>query len=184
MKKSFIFTLSLIIAAFTLLSGTLNSGGSHGAKTGSPIDGATCARCHSSALTSVEWISSDIPKSGYVPGQKYTIAINATDPAAVKIGFEITSENSLGKQGAFLITDDVRTKLTNNNTAVTHKSEGISPVDGKIAWSFNWTAPSKGTGDITFYAAVNAANGNGNPGGDKIYTSSLVAKESVASANN
>jgi hypothetical protein len=179
MKKSVLFILSAFILAFVLISGTFNSGGSHGAKTGSPLDGANCAQCHRSSVTTVEWISSTIPNTGYLPGHKYTVTINADDPAAMKFGFECTAESSDGKQGLFAVTDSVRTKLTNKNLAITHRFEGISPVNGKIAWSFDWTAPVKGTGEVTFYAAVNAADGNGNPGGDKIYTSSKVAKEAV-----
>jgi hypothetical protein len=184
MKKSLLLILSALIVVFVFISGTFNSGGSHGAKTGSPLDGANCARCHNSEVTSVEWISSDIPQTGYLPGQKYKVTITANDPAAVKMGFEITAETTAGKQGTFSISDSARTQLTNNNAAVTHKYEGISPINGKITWSCDWMAPVKGTGNVTFYASINAANGNRNPSGDKIYTSTLVAKEAVPTIQN
>ena len=38
-----------------------------------------------------------------------------------------------------------------------------------------WTSPSTNEGPVTFYAAGNAANGNGSPSGDQIVTSSLSA---------
>jgi len=156
--------------------------GSPGAKTGSPLDGATCAQCHNSTVSSAEWISTNIPESGYVPGQKYVISLNVSDATAVKIGFELTAESTVGKQGAFSITDDARTKLTNVNKSVTHKSAGVAPVDGKISWNVEWTAPISGTGDITFYAAINGANGNNSTSGDKIYTSKHTVKEATKNA--
>lgn len=43
----------------------------------------------------------------------------------------------------------------------------------------NWTAPTDIGGPIWFYAAFNAANGNGGTGGDQIYTSSQSVAEYV-----
>ena len=42
------------------------------------------------------------------------------------------------------------------------------------AWSFEWTAPPDDVGPVTFYAAGNAANNNGNNSGDYIYTTSAL----------
>jgi hypothetical protein len=179
MRKSFPFVLTLVALACLLASSTLKNTGSPGAKTGSPLDGATCAQCHNSTVSTVSWISSTIPETGYNPGTKYTITLNANEAGTAKVGFELTAESTVGKQGTFTITDDGRTKLTNSNKAVTHKLEGINPVDGKITWSVDWTAPVKGTGDVSFYAAINAANGNGSTSGDKIYTSKLSVKEAT-----
>jgi len=182
MKKNILFAFSALAVAFLLISNVLSNSGSPGAKTGSPLDGATCAQCHSSTVTSAEWISTNIPETGYVAGQKYTITLNASDATAQKIGFEMSAESTVGKQGAFTITDDVKTKLTNNGKSVTHKSAGVAPVDGKNSWSVDWTAPITGTGDVTFYAAINAANGNGNTSGDKIYTSKLTVSEAITTS--
>jgi hypothetical protein len=178
MKKNVILTGAILIAGFVLISSILYNSASPGAKTGSPIDKETCVQCHSSALTSVDWISTNIPATGYVTGEKYTITLTASDAAAVKIGFEATAESATGKQASFVITDDTKTKLVNGNKSVTHKSAGITPVNGSITWSFDWIAPAAGTGDVTFYAAINAANGNGSTSGDKIYTSKLTVTES------
>jgi hypothetical protein len=182
-NKTLLF-LFLFVIGVILISGTLNNSGSPGGKTGSPYDVATCAQCHSSSVTSVDWISSNIPESGYISGQTYLVTINAVDAAASKIGFEITSENSLGKQGTFVITDNERTKLTNNNNATTHRSAGLAPEGGVISWNVEWIAPAKETGDVVFYASFNAANGNGSTSGDKIYTSKLTVKENVSTDIN
>lgn len=184
MKKELILMGAILIAGFAFISSVLYNSASPGAKTGSPIDKETCAQCHSGALNPVDWISTNIPAAGYVTGEKYTVTINANDPAAVKIGFEITAESAAGKQASFVITDDTKTKLVNSNKSVTHKSAGITPVNGSIAWSFDWIAPAAGTGDVTFYAAINAANGNGSTSGDKIYTSKLTVAESKTNIVN
>ena len=171
--------LSLIAVVF--ISGTMDKEGSPGEKSGSLLDGIMCARCHPSSVTPVEWISSNISVTGYMPGQIYTIAINATDATATKIGFEVTAENASEKQGVITINDKVNTQLTNNNEADTHQETGTTPTDGKISWNFNWTALVTDKGDVTFYRAFNAANGNGNNTGERIFTSSLKVSENKTS---
>ena len=44
-------------------------------------------------------------------------------------------------------------------------------------WTFDWMAPAVGTGDVTFYGAFNAANGNGKTSGDVIYTTNSTFME-------
>jgi hypothetical protein len=44
------------------------------------------------------------------------------------------------------------------------------------SWTFNWVAPSTDVGPVTFYAAGNQANNNGNETGDQIYTTSASVR--------
>jgi hypothetical protein len=61
---------------------------------------------------------------------------------------------------------------------VTHTIDGnIAQPVGWGQWSFNWTAPPAGNGDITIYLATLAANNNGTELGDKAYTTSLTLSE-------
>jgi hypothetical protein len=172
MKNLLLISLSLIIGT-TLISGILNNGGSPGRKTGSPLDGSTCAQCHSSELTEVSWISTNIPETGWIPGETYTITLSAEHESAAKIGFEITAENEEEKKGTFNITDNDRTRTLIQAKAATHKSTGNTPEDGQITWEIEWVAPESDAGDIGFYAAFNAADGNGSTSGDEIFTSSV-----------
>ncbi len=48
--------------------------------------------------------------------------------------------------------------------------------------SIKWTAPASGSGDVIFYGAGNAVNGNRNPNGDGADTSSVVIKEKITSS--
>jgi hypothetical protein len=149
-----------------------NSNGSPGGRSGSPGDnGNSCTGCHSGTPQNAnEWITSTIPGNGYIGGETYIISLTGTDASAAKFGFEITAEDATGqKTGTFAITNSAETKLVNSNKAVTHTSSGTTPSGNSKTWEFEWTAPETVPGDITFYAAVNAANGNGNTGGDIIY---------------
>lgn len=183
-KKIYLISL-IIIVTFISISSILRSTGSPGAKTNSPLDGSNCTECHSGTTTTVnDWISTNIPGTGYVPGQTYEITATGTHTGVGKFGFELTAEDASSKVGTFIITNSTKTKLVNNNSSVTHTSDGNDPSGDQKSWSVNWTAPSAGTGDVTFYAAFNAANGNGSDTGDKIYLTSAIVSEDQGSSVN
>lgn len=157
-----------------------NSSGSPGGKTGSPGDGnANCTQCHSGTPNQVAgWITSNIPAEGYIPGQTYDITAIGTHTGVVKFGFELTAEDLSGsKTGTLTITDPLQTKYTNSQSAVTHTSDGTNPVGNMKVWNMSWTAPDPGVEDVIFYAAFNAANGNGSTSGDVIYLSDLQVQQ-------
>ncbi len=181
MKRFILYSVVIGTLMITLLSSTLRSNGSPGKKTGSPLDGSSCVECHTgSSIISVDGISSNIPETGYIPGEAYTITAEVSGPYS-RMGFELTSENSTEKTGNFEITDNARTQLANNKQSVTHSFSGISPSGGKSTWNMLWTAPEAGTGAVTFYAAFNLANGNGSTSGDQIATSTLEVIENISS---
>ncbi len=180
MKSKGLLYLVFAAGLFPLFSWVLSPGGSPGGKTGSPGDGGTtCTQCHSgTAQQASGWITSDIPATGYVPGQTYTITATATHNGAQLFGFEVTAEDDLNaKKGSWTVTNATQTKLVNGGKAVTHTASGTAPSGNSKTWSFNWTAPVAGTGQMTFWGAFNAANGNGGTSGDVIYLSRLVVSE-------
>ena len=166
MKKNYFFKTFLFLiplSAFVLLS---FSGGRDAGNTGSPGDGGnTCAACHSGGNFGLSpTITTNIPASGYELNTTYNITVmGGASPAA---GFQLTAEEtgSNGKVGTF--TAGSGSRLTGSGNAVTHSNSSNS------SWSFTWTAPSTDQGEIKFYAAVNAANGNGGTSGDEIATTS------------
>jgi hypothetical protein len=166
------------ISAFILIvlgSAITNAGSSPGGKTGSPMDGQNCTQCHTGTAQTVNsWITTTVPASGYTPGQTYTITLFGTHAGASRLGFELTAENANNtKVGTFSITNAGETKLVNNNQAVSHTGNGITPTGNSKTWTMDWTAPSAiGQNIITFYAAVNAANGNMGTSGDVVYLTS------------
>ena len=175
MKKSYPFLLVLVFPVALLI--IANSSGSVGGKSGSPGDGgSTCTDCHAGSATAVTgWINSNIPPEGYTPGTTYNITAVGNHTGVVLFGFELTAEDAQGnKVGTLTVTDPLQTQLTNSNAAITHTINGITPVGNMKTWNMGWTAPAEAMGEITFYAAFNAADGNGNTSGDVIYTSSLT----------
>ncbi len=53
-------------------------------------------------------------------------------------------------------------------------------LHGAVEWSFDWRAPADDAGDILFYFAGNASNGNDEPGaGDWIYTANAITRSGV-----
>lgn len=176
------FVLAAVPAFIALFA---SSNGSPGGRSGSPGDNnQTCTACHSgTAVNQTGWISTNIPASGYVAGQTYQLTLNGTQAGVSKFGFEFTAENASGqKTGSFAITEATRTKLVNQNKAVTHTSAGTAASGGATSWTFNWTAPAASTGEVRFYATVNATNSNGNTAGDVVYKTSLFVGESAPAA--
>jgi len=174
MKKQFtilIFSIpiSLIILAFAQ--------GPSAGYTGSPLDGETCAVCHTSTVQAANIIEIvGLPAEGYVPGDTYTVKITDGGNTAPRYGFQVTSETNAAKTGTWIITDAARTQLA-GTTAVTHTFDGTTPVGTPITWTMEWTAPVAGTGDVHFYASLNAANNNSMSSGDQIYAGSYTVSE-------
>ena len=174
--RKHIFILGSIIALAILFYPQSIIGklaGSPGGKTGSPMDNSDCTSCHNVAGTTVSTtdITSNIPSTGYIPGNTYTITTSSWAD-----GFEITCEENTGntKTGTFFNTNASSTQLVNNGNAITHTATGIS----SNTWSFDWEAPSIGTGDITFYGAfITAGYPIGSNLGDYLTLSTLSASE-------
>ncbi|MCB9232885.1 MAG: T9SS type A sorting domain-containing protein [Bacteroidia bacterium] len=164
---------------------TDNNGPSAGVA-GAPTD-QTCARsgCHTGSLntgTGTTSITSTVPSSGYVPGTTYTISFSVTETGRNKFGFQAMAafDPIINKQiGNCIITNNTETRLRTNGNGqyVTHRSAGTAGTANAKSWSFDWVAPTQGTGNLVVYAAFNAANGNGSTSGDHIYTDTLHLNE-------
>ena len=170
-----------VIILIGLASALTNAGGSPGGKTGSPGDGNNCTQCHGgTAQIATAWVIPDMPFDGYVPGETYTITATGTHAGVVRFGFELTAENSNhAKVGTFTITNTAETKLVNSGKAVSHTGNGFTPSGNSKSWSCNWTAPAAGAGDVIFYGAFNAANGDMSTSGDVIYLSNYTVNEKI-----
>ncbi|WP_439128875.1 choice-of-anchor V domain-containing protein [Polaribacter sp.] len=169
MKKNYIFKFLLLaipVSAFLLMS---SSGGRSDGRSGSPGDGGnTCASCHNGGdfNASVD-ISTNIPVTGYELNTDYTITVNTTSSSSTH-GFQLVAENASDtKIGSF--SSGNGSKVSGDR--ITHSSPSSSGD-----WSFTWKSPTTDLGRVTFYTAVNAANGNGNAfdGADQTVTASTT----------
>jgi hypothetical protein len=156
-----------------------NAGGAPAGTTGSPADGTTCANqgCHtgSAVIPITGWITSNIPGSGYVPGHVYSITAKAVYIGRSKFGFEVSPQNAAGNVLGTMTPVGIKTHL-NGAGYITQTGNANIGTDS-LSWTFNWTAPASGSGNLTFYGAFNCANGNSAVSGDLIYTSTLAVIE-------
>ncbi|MHC1707340.1 MAG: choice-of-anchor V domain-containing protein [Bacteroidales bacterium] len=152
MKKNLLFILGISISCIIFLSfgDTHNKyqGGSPGGYAGAPPLFKTCKNCHSGQTSNVtDWITTNIPATGYIPGTAYTVTVTVTGTG--KKGFEVTPRSSAG---TFLgsLTAGTGNKLVDLQSAVT---QNATITSSPATWSFTWTAPNTGTGNVTFYGA-------------------------------
>lgn len=172
----------LLLLIPVILIFTAYKSGSPGGYSGSAGDkGSTCVKCHTSSATITSgWIITNIPSTGYLSDQVYVITLTASDPTAKLFGFELTAEDNSGvKSGTFNVVNSPGTKLVNANKSVTHTSTGTATTENLKIWNIEWTAPSETAGTINFFAAINAANGNGTNSGDVIYKTSASVTPAV-----
>ena len=124
-------------------------GGAPAAYTGSPADGRNCTHCHGGTASTVEnWISTNIPELGYAPGETYEITVTATGSG--KKGFELAPQNEAGDLLGTLIAGS-GSRLVGDDQYIT-QSNSIN--SNPAVWTFQWTAPEEGTGDVVFYGAI------------------------------
>lgn len=188
LSKLPIFIISLLLIGYGWLQYATPYANSYANKppaglTGSPgNNNQTCTACHSSSVsTKTGWITSNIPASGYVPGTTYTITGTATYAGRNTFGFEISPQDIAGNILGTVINTSSQTAILATGY-IGQTSSGLSG-SGSKSWSFDWVAPSAGTGPVTFYGVFNCANGNGGDSGDIIYKSTLTVQE-AASAND
>jgi hypothetical protein len=141
---------------------------------GNPPALISCRACHGEAIGDGTIALLGLP-AGYDPGITYTLTLELADPGQGRWGFELTpiDNATLYQAGTLIATDLTNTQLSDNPGPdpdyLKHTTDGTydGVMDGPVTWSFDWTAPA--AGDVTFYLAGNAANGNGSPSGDYIY---------------
>jgi len=179
---------SLVLAVVTICISDLlspahsNAGGAPIGKTGSPGDGSNCTGCHSGvATTSAGLITSNVPLTGYIPGNTYTITATIAVAGINKFGFEISPQGATAAQkGTLVVTNITETKLLGTTAKyITHKSTGTAGLGSKT-WTFDWIAPAVGSGNAILYGAFVAANANGTNSGDQVFLSNLLIQENLS----
>ncbi|MCC6187149.1 MAG: T9SS type A sorting domain-containing protein [Chitinophagaceae bacterium] len=203
-KKILLLSATLGIAFLSLNS---NSGGpakaGNGNLTGSPGSASSCSggSCHAAGSGStttqlggpifLTLKSTSAPEASgmYVPGTVYNVRL-ATQNTNVrpKFGFQVTAvKKSDGTQaGSMAITSATNTQLitVGGRGIVEHKSAITASTPGLYNISFEWTAPAAGTGDVDFYAIVNAVDGTGTAANDQpSATMKVTLKDKTTSIN-
>lgn len=187
-NKITIFVITIVATSSVILNTNTsliaNSGGSIGGYSSSVGDnGNSCGQggCHGGGhiFSPTAYITTDIPVTGYVPGNTYTINVGGDGRGKSKFGFELAAENSVGNTLGTLAPSLTGREQLKSNGQITHTSSGNTGAMGSFGWQASWTAPTTGSGDVKFSVSVLFANGNNNNSGDSTRVSSLTISEDV-----
>jgi hypothetical protein len=159
--------------------------------TGAPAEN-NCTVCHvtnpvNTGTGSIQILG--VP-ANYAPGQEIEITVKAEKEDAVVYGFQLTAvDPNGGTPGTFSIQPESVPRMqivpfTNDifsRTYVQHTVDGLTGTQfGLNSWTFRWIAPTQAVGQVSFHAAANAADGDGSPSGDFIYTTSASTQPGAA----
>ncbi len=203
MNKAIIVLRCSAALAAILIPASLfaNLSGADPRLTGAPGDDPmSCASCHSGALNSGAG-SVKIELAGgatYAPGVKQRVKVTVTDAGMRRWGFSLSdrvNSNAASGQAGTLASVDANTRVfcDDGNAApcrdpnmvqfITHTMQGTrNGTTGGVDFELDWTPPSTDVGPVTLYAAGNAANGNGQNSGDRIYTAKLEVAPAAGGA--
>jgi Secretion system C-terminal sorting domain len=174
------------IFLLTIFAASPFSGGAPSSRTGAPGDAGTCSAvgCHDSfGLNSGSGSVTIAGPDQYVPGQPLDLTVRVADGSASRFGFQISVRDASNNHvGTWVLTDTNSEFASTDTNYVTHDQAPF--VTEENTWTLRWTPPAVLTADVTFYAAGNAANGNGNSLGDNIYTTTKVVTRGTATGTD
>jgi hypothetical protein len=157
---------------------------------GSPADN-NCSNCHGSATTSYTTsITSNIPSSGYISGQTYTVNVYVNAGTSKRFGFECSPQVNSGTRTIIGTVAAMGTDQVNGTGYISHNG---GQVGTSYTWQFQWTAPGSSTQTAAnatsnkangfFYSSILIANNNGtNDGGDHPQQTNTAITENTAAS--
>ncbi len=188
-----VFFLVAFIGLLTLTGNKNGRASQSGAgNTGAPgdqtLNGAplTCTGCHDDgAFNSIVFVqvldTGGVAITHYKPGKLYNaqVSINASGSGLAGYGFQMIALRDTGN-----IDLDGFSDINPNNYKIATISNGRTyaehaNISASNTFNVRWTAPTAGTGSVTFYAAGNAVNGNDNSDGDGASNTSLRLFEEI-----
>lgn len=156
---------------------------------------ANCTTCHADFPVNSGTggiVITGIP-ANYLPNQQIPLTVTVNEANAVLYGFQMTAIDNLGRRAgmfSFPTQNPEPLQLTfglvggNTREYIQHTSNGVTPtVFGTKSWTFTWTAPAFRVGKVSFHAAGNGANSDGDTSGDYIYTGQKTSLSGSAIAN-
>ena len=171
MKKNVLLTtLGFVFLAVLFSAASRGVAATQGVdRTGAPGSAAGCNSCHGGGnfhtSVSLQMLEGTEPVSAYEPGKTYTftVTVNASNnPAGYgfqTVGIVAADNSNAGSFGTAPAGTAIRT--LNDRQYFEHSQRNTTNT-----WSIDWTAPAAGRGEVRFYAAANAVNGDGDISGD------------------
>ena len=171
-------SLILVIVLYPVLAHSF-SDGAPARYSGAPGE-TTChnAGCHNSfALDSGPGTFTILVPAAYAPGDTAALTVRLEQQDVDRFGFQISVRDADGeKVGQFELANATRTRFASEDRDyVTHRYSGTRQSD-VAEWGVRWIAPDADVGPVTFYAAGNAADGDGTNDGDYVYTAEQVVE--------
>jgi len=150
--------------------------------TGAPSEPQTCRSCHGSGFsTTVSMAIKDSQGntiSSYVPGTVYDAEFTVNATGASRYGFQMVSLNSSNGPVNGFATPAANTRLVTLGSGRQYAEHAGKSITN--SFSSQWTAPTSGTGTVTFYGGGTAANNNGTTSGDGGNTTTLSLTENTS----
>ncbi len=158
-------------------------------RAGVPSDGGlTCVACHRTfaPADSDPRGSVRIAAASYTPGVSQKIQVTISHPDQKRWGFQLVARyagDTTKQAGTFSTGTLVRVRCQTGHDApcadgelqyAEHNLAQVTDPGAGFTYTVDWTPPANSVGDIVFYAAGNAANGDGTLNGDRIYTTNNV----------
>lgn len=178
MFKRLLYAVALVVAVALVMipdAAMTNSGGAPALRTGAPGE-STCASsfCHDSfGLNTGSGSVEILLPNNYSSGEVIEVQVKVAEEGARRFGFEVTAKDAAGSDaGTFTLSNSEIRFASGQAGYITHSP--AARVNNEKTWMVQWTAPDVSTGDITFYATGNAADGNGSRSGDQIYSTSVM----------
>lgn len=161
--------------------------------TGAPADhnGQNCSVCHSSfgAANSNTQGSVTVSITNYNPGVQQMIHVTVSNPMATRWGFQMTIREvsdetteagtfSTSAGQPFTVVCDDGSQFgsappcngNNGRQFAEHLSAPVTAQGAGFEWTIPWTPPETEVGRLHIYVAAVAANDDGTPQGDYVYT--------------
>lgn len=117
----------------------------------------------------------------YTSGGTFPITVNVSDPNQRRWGFELSARTQDGQQAGTLIPgSDGFTQLASALRGIQYIEHTLAGTrvgtTGGASFTFLWRAPDVSAGPVVFNTAGNAANGDFNHTGDRIYTAQVTVQ--------
>lgn len=156
----------------------------HTAGPGENASGCAKATCHVGTGNPVKdsGIELETTESGtYTPGVKQHWTVKVTGQgasgAAQVFGFQASVRGADNAQAGSFASTDARTLILCQSGSQNLPCPAAAPMmyishrlaNSNNTFEFDWTPPTTDRGTVTVYLAANAANGNGQETGDRIY---------------
>jgi hypothetical protein len=211
-RSSWIASLAIFAGASLAAASIHFSNGPEPSHTGASMHGAvagepSCTACHQTYdLDGNRLPNFNLPGGGvdildmppyWTPGRTYTLRVRLWSDSTVvfasrRWGFQITAFDATTGEGVGAFSTRTPDSLQvipgtqapwTSRTYVEHRLADIHQGEsGPVEWSFDWTAPPDSMGQLAFAVAGNAANGNGDPSGDFIYTREIAVADTTTPA--